>query len=128
MACFKWRNARLGAVVFVALSASAQDDETKCCCTTLDTNICLVKVQNSVDSRLNETYQSALKQLGDSTENVSSLKDAERKWLAYRDATCKAESDLFKGGTIMPQIVHLCIIKLTKRRLADIKDAYLGNR
>ena len=128
MACFTLRNARLAAAILVALSASAQDDETKCCCTTVETSICLVNVQKAVDSTLSETYLMALGHLGDSTENVSNIRDTERKWLAYRDTACKAESELFKGGTIAPQIFHLCVVKLTKRRIADIKDAYLSNR
>ena len=128
MACFTLRHARLAAGILIALSASAQDDETKCCCSTTETNICLVKVQKAVDSRLNETYQSARKHLGSSTVNVSNLRDTERKWLAYRDTACKAESEIFKGGTIVPQTFHLCVVKLTKRRIADIKDAYLSSR
>jgi len=76
---------RFAVAFLVVMSATAQDDETKCCCST-----------------------------------------AER--LAYRNAACKAESDLYKGGTIAPQTFGFCVVKLTKRRIADIKDAYLSNR
>jgi len=114
--------------MLVVMSAHAQDDETKCCCTTADTNICLVKVQKAVDSKLNETYQLALKSLHESEQAVSNLRDTERKWLAYREAACNAESDLYKGGSIAPQMYGFCAVKLTKRRIADLKDAYLSNR
>ncbi len=119
---------RLAAAILVVISASAQEDETKCCCTTVETNVCLAKVEKAVDSRLNDTYQLALKRLHDSTENVSNLRDTERKWLVYREAACNAESKLFKGGTIAPQTFSFCVVKLTKRRIADIKEAYLSNR
>jgi uncharacterized protein YecT (DUF1311 family) len=110
------------------MSAQAQDDETQCCCTTAETNICLVKVQKAVDSQLSEAYQSALKNLHESEQDISNLRDTERKWLAFREAACKAESDLYKGGSIAPQIFGFCVVKLTKRRIADIKDAYFSNR
>jgi uncharacterized protein YecT (DUF1311 family) len=119
---------RLAVAILAVMSARAQDDETKCCCTTADTNICLVKVEKAVDSKLKETYQAALKKLRDSEAGASKLRDTQRKWLAYRDAACKAESDLYEEGSIAPQIFGFCIVKLTKRRIADIQDAYLGNR
>ncbi len=41
---------------------------------------------------------------------------------------CNPESEIFKGGTIVPQVFGFCVVKLTKRRIGDIKDAYLSNR
>jgi len=75
----------------------AQDDETKCCCTTYDTSVCLSKIRDKIDAELNATYQKALrmtKRFG--SEDVENLKDAERKWIAYRDAACKAEYGLWE--------------------------------
>jgi uncharacterized protein YecT (DUF1311 family) len=118
----------LAVAVLAVVSATAQDDETKCCCTTAETNICLVEVEKAVDSMLNETYQAAITKLHGSAPDASKLRDTQRKWLAYRDAACKAESDLYEGGSIAPQTFGFCVVKLTKRRIADIKDAYLSNR
>jgi len=104
-----------------------KNEEDNCCCTTYDTNICLLKVQGKVDQELNQTYQSALKRWNEDP-NREELRQAERAWVSYRDASCKAEGDLYKGGTIMPSIEMHCIIRLTRQRMAEIKDAYLFER
>jgi uncharacterized protein YecT (DUF1311 family) len=111
----------------IAISASAEDDEKKCCCSTMETNLCLIRVQKALDATLNETYQLVLNHRKDSGKNASNLRRVERKWLVYREEACKAESDLYKGGSIAPQIFGFCVVKLTKRRIADIKDAYLSD-
>ena len=105
----------------------SKNEEDACCCTTYDTNMCLSKVEEKVDMELNAVYESALKRWHDYPENVE-LRDAERSWIAYRDATCKAESSLYRGGTIMPSVRSRCILRLTRRRISDLKDAYLFNR
>ena len=118
---------RLAVAILIAMSASAEDDAQRCCCSTLETNLCLVKVQKKLDAELNQTYQLALRHMKNSEENASNLRRVERQWLFYREEACKAESDLYKGGSIAPQIFGFCLVKLTKRRIADIKDAYLSN-
>ena len=59
-----------------------------------------------------------------SAKSVANLKNAERLWIAYRDASCKAESDLYEGGSAASNIYGLCVNRLTKRRIEDIKSAY----
>jgi uncharacterized protein YecT (DUF1311 family) len=46
---------------FAQDTAKDSDDETKCCCTTYDTSVCLTKVLEKVDEQLNDHYQRALK-------------------------------------------------------------------
>jgi uncharacterized protein YecT (DUF1311 family) len=106
---------------------SAKNEEDNCCCTTYDANMCLSKVQDKADQELNQSYQSALKRwnVGPSTEE---LRQAQQAWVTYRDATCKAEGNLYKGGTIMPSVEMRCVIRLTRQRIAEIKDAYLFER
>lgn len=49
------------------------------------------------------------------------LFDAQTKWIAYRDASCKAESALFQGGSIQP-IVHLtCMTRMTRQHITDLR-------
>jgi len=111
-------------VAFRAL-AVAQEEETKCCCTTYDTSSCLSKVHDKVDGELNATYQSAViltKKFGRS--DVENLRDAERKWVAYRDAACKAEYGLWGGGSGGPNGRTMCVIRPTRQRIADLKSVY----
>jgi len=55
---------------------------------------------------------------------VQNLKDAERKWMAYRDAICKAEYGLVGGGSAGPSIQVSCLIRITKQRIADLQAGY----
>jgi uncharacterized protein YecT (DUF1311 family) len=118
------------AFVVIALLASlgtamAQDEETKCCCTTYDMSVCLSKVHDKVDGELNTTYQKALsmtKRFGE--QDVENLKDAEQKWIAYRDAACRAEYGLWGKGSGGPNAHAMCVIRLTRQRTADLKSAY----
>ncbi len=89
--------------------------------------MCLSKVRKKVDQELNQRYQNALKRWSDDPNN-DELRQTERAWVAYRDAACKAEGDLYKGGTIMPSVELSCVIRLTRQRIAEITGAYLFER
>ena len=104
---------------------AAQTDESKCCCTTYDTSLCLAKIHASVEKDLNQTYSEALHQLADSPDDIANLKDAERKWIQFRDAACKSEYALWGGGSGGPNARTTCLIRLTRVRTADIGAAYL---
>jgi uncharacterized protein YecT (DUF1311 family) len=107
-------------------TAVTQGDEKKCCCATYDTSVCLSKIREKVDAELNTTYREAesmTKRLGG--QDVENLKDAEQKWVAYRDAACKAEHSLWGGGSGGPNALSMCGIKLTRQRTADLKRTYI---
>ena len=112
--------------VLIAGSVIAQDDESKCCCSTYDMSLCLGKIHKRVDERLNKTYSDALEEFKDSDTDTVNLKDAERKWLEYRDAACKAEYGLWGGGSGGPNALTMCLIRITRVRTADLKNAYLN--
>ena len=113
--------------LFVGLGTGvmAQDEETKCCCTTYDMSVCLSKIHDKVDAELNATYEKALRltqRFGD--QDVENLSDAEQKWIAYRDAACKAEYGLWGKGSGGPNAYGMCIIRLTRQRTNDLKNVY----
>ena len=85
----------------LAISSTAQGDESKCCCTTCDTSVCLSRIEKEIDAVLNGTYQKALKAVKESytAQDLQNLEEAERKWIAYRETryarwsmTCGAEA------------------------------------
>jgi uncharacterized protein YecT (DUF1311 family) len=111
-------------LLFALGAANAtRDDETKCCCTTYDTSVCLSRIHDRVDAELNATYQKAMKGLGN--EDLQNLKDAERTWVAYRDAACKAEYGLWGGGSGGPNAHTMCVIRLTRQRTANLRNVYV---
>ena len=106
-------------------AAIGQDEEAKCCCTTYDMSVCLSKVRDKVDAELNTTYEKALRltqRVGD--QDVENLRDAEQKWMTYRDAACKAEYGLWGKGSGGPNAHAMCIIRLTRQRTSDLKSVY----
>ena len=55
---------------------------------------------------------------------IAGLKEAERRWLSYRDIQCKAAAQKYEGGSIAPMIYSQCLTSLTKHRTADLKSIY----
>jgi uncharacterized protein YecT (DUF1311 family) len=86
-----------------------------------------VRVLKKVDAELTAVYQKALKVAKDSytTEDVQNLINAERKWMAYRDAACKAERGLWGNGTGAPATHSIRLIRVTQQRISAIKEAYI---
>lgn len=48
------------------------------------------------------------------------LLEAQRAWIAYRDAHCKSEGFQFRGGTMEPLIVSSCKAHQTRMRTQDL--------
>ena len=95
--------------------------------TTPEIVACLAKSLKAVDAELNTEYRKALKIASDQyhrSTDVQNLRDAERKWIAYRDAICKAEYGLVGGSTAGPSIQISCLIRITKQRIADLQAEY----
>src|SRR5882724_5855630 len=114
--------ALVSVVVFPLASATAQDDETKCCCTTYDTSVCLSKIQDGVEVQLDAAYKAVLEiAKGYTPEDVENFKDAQQKWLVFRDAACKAEYGLWGKGSGGSNAHAMCIIRINRERIADLK-------
>lgn len=50
--------------------------------------------------------------------------DAARDWEAYRESQCRAEADVFAGGSILPLVFANCKTRMTKARIAEVKAQY----
>ena len=111
--------------VFLTIPLHAQSDGCDGY-TTPEMVACLAKALKAVDDELNAEYRKALKVAQDQYKpaDVQNLRDAERKWIAYRDAICKAEYGLVGGGTAGPSIQISCLIRITKQRIADLQAEY----
>lgn len=102
---------------------AAQCEEKR---TTLDISQCLGTALKRADTELNRSYQQALKNLN--MADGERLRIAQRAWAAYRDAQCKAEFELWDGGTGGQIALPQCMLKLTKRRTTEIKETYGGEK
>jgi uncharacterized protein YecT (DUF1311 family) len=94
--------------------------------TTADTADCFYAASKKADAELNRTYSeigAALKNRG-RKDDIENLVDAQRLWLQFRDASCKAERALYQGGTAAPVAYSACIEELTRKRTEDLKATY----
>ena len=89
---------------------------------TLAMENCFDKAYKAADRELNQTYSEISKVL--QPDELQQLKVAQRLWIQLRDATCTAESDLYKGGTASAPAYSACLEEETRKRTADLKTIY----
>lgn len=75
---------------------------------------CVGRETNWWDSQLNVHYASLEETLD--ADLFASLRDAQRSWLAYRDASCGFEYELWSEGTIRTLVYASCILDSTAQR------------
>lgn len=88
--------------------------------TQAEMNICAGEDYKAADAALNQAYQKLVAMLND--EEKAQLKDAENAWIKYRDLHCDFVGDQYKGGTMRPMIVGLCLADVTRNRTTEIKN------
>jgi uncharacterized protein YecT (DUF1311 family) len=128
----KFSLALLSLTSFIAvLSCSAQHMNTPTApCQSpmsgMDSSNCFRAAAQGADKELNLTYmqiRAALKNRG-GNDDLQNLVNAQRLWLQFRDASCKAEHALYEGGTAAPEVYDACIEETTRLRTIDLKTAY----
>ncbi|WP_339748238.1 lysozyme inhibitor LprI family protein [uncultured Maricaulis sp.] len=66
------------------------------------------------DSRLNTAYTRYMQQLG--APRDEGLREAQRAWMALRDADCEFEASAFAGGSMQPLVTAACMRDYAARR------------
>lgn len=70
------------------------------------------------DATLNTVYKQLMAKLGKSGQ--TSLRDAERAWIGFRDKHCAFVGSAAEGGSIQATIVGQCQTELTVDRVAQL--------
>jgi uncharacterized protein YecT (DUF1311 family) len=89
---------------------------------TMDTAKCFDRAYKEADSKLNKTYERIKKVL--QGDEITDLTMAQRLWIQYRDATCKAEYDLFSGGSGGPPTRLACLEAEARAREVSLLRSY----
>lgn len=111
-------------VVMVALAAGAAAAEQTNCDTTMaqqGMNLCADRAFLAADAELNDAHADAVscaQVVGGEAEAL--LRVAQRAWVPFRDAACKAEAYVFDGGSMQPMIFSYCLARLTEVRRAEL--------
>ncbi len=89
--------------------------------TQLEMNDCAAAEFAQADAALNAAWGPA-KNHADANGYGELLLDAQRKWLAFRDAACTAELAPYSGGSIQPLIWSNCLTRLTRTRTQELLE------
>ncbi|MGB5863129.1 MAG: lysozyme inhibitor LprI family protein [Sulfitobacter sp.] len=102
--------------------AQAQTDEA---CLSPQTQLlmteCAFKAYDASDVELNEVWISA-KEFADAIGQGDALLEAQRTWLAFRDAACGVHAAPYEGGSIQPMIRANCLSTLTQERTRMLRE------
>jgi uncharacterized protein YecT (DUF1311 family) len=110
----------LAALLALGVGCSAQAQE--CDASQASMNQCAAKELTDLDTRLNRHYKAQMAWL-DSPAKRQALKDAQVKWIAFRDADCRYEAGKAQdGGSMWPLVQARCLIKHTEVRVKQLED------
>lgn len=101
----------------VSAFASKCDDMTS----TIEIRMCLAKELEKEDKRLNVVYGKLVKKLD--KVGQTKLRNAQRAWIAFRDAECEYSSDEMRGGTFEVVLLSSCHVSMTKERADQLQDS-----
>ncbi|MDT8856110.1 lysozyme inhibitor LprI family protein [Paracoccaceae bacterium Fryx2] len=116
------------AALLLAQPAAAQEVDCEAAEVQMELTFCAEQDWNAADKALNVTYKAAR----DVMRNIDAglpearrgaemqLRDAQRAWVTFRDATCSAEGYAYHGGSIEPMVIYACRARLTWQRAEDL--------
>lgn len=85
--------------------------------TQIDMNQCAAARYKRADATLNVAWRKLMAQAGSAKVDYLA---AQRLWLQFRAAECKAEGRTYQGGSIQPLILSSCLADLTEARTKQI--------
>ncbi|MEO9383479.1 lysozyme inhibitor LprI family protein [Chromobacterium phragmitis] len=116
--------------LFASHAALAEDDPCKEASNTIEINECMQKQFDGKDRLLNDRYRELLQKLrADEARDKPAAKEkpsamlvqAQRKWIAFRDADCGAKYQIYAGGTIRNAVFLGCKIERTEQRIKELE-------
>jgi uncharacterized protein YecT (DUF1311 family) len=129
---------RLAAVVLLLsmLPVTSLAQETDCAAaqTQAEMNACAYQDWEAADAVLNALWPQARAvtkaQDADLPEELKgadqALLNAQRAWIAFRDAQCASEGFAMRGGSAEPLLIYGCMASLTEDRVEDLRAVIEG--
>ena len=123
------RLAGLGFVAaLIAFPAVAQQVDCATAEAQVELTYCAEQEWLAADADLNAAYGVARAQMQGIDADLPAsergaaayLRDAQRAWVTFRDATCAAEGYAMHGGSAEPMVIYGCRARLTEQRTADL--------
>ncbi len=93
-----------------------------------DMNRCAAASAREADAELNRVYPQVVRQMQRYDRDAETggeaerrLREAQRAWIAFRDAQCSLAGVEALGGSLEPLLVSGCIKDLTERRISELQ-------
>ena len=83
---------------------------------------CAAQAYQASDAQLNELFHEIRQRVGDDVDTRHLLRDAERAWVAFRDAECAFAASAVAGGSAYPMVLDLCLNELTQSRIEQFRQ------
>jgi uncharacterized protein YecT (DUF1311 family) len=83
---------------------------------------CAGAARDKADAALNAVYKQIVARLNDDGAKTKRLIEAEKAWIAFRDAECAFANSDTEGGSIHSMEVTLCEEKLTTTRTQELRS------
>lgn len=108
------------ALAAAALGGNAMALDCSNAVSTPDINECAAREQKQVEARLNTVYQRVLKTVTDRKVRTQFV-SAQRLWVKYREADCKAVYEKYAGGTIRTVMFIGCMQNRAETRIKELE-------
>jgi uncharacterized protein YecT (DUF1311 family) len=122
-------NFSLAVGLWIAVSAccsaqhmQAKDGPRQGPSSTADEAACFDNAYQRADVDMNRYYRRV--ETLETGSDLTNLKNAQRLWIQFRDANCKAEYDLYEGGSARPTVKLACLEVMTRHRTEELKIMY----
>jgi len=113
--------------MFMALGIGCSAQAEDCDSTQAAMNQCASKQYKAVDDQLNTQYKAQMNYLT-TPARKKALQEAQKKWIAFRDADCQYQVGKREdGGSLWPLSQAQCLTEHTKVRVDQLK-AYTACR
>lgn len=101
----------------------------------MEMNACAALDFERADAELNAAYRAAIAHARAESYRVAgderpgdeaTLREAQRAWVAFRDAQCRLEGYEARGGSMEPMLFEGCRARLTRERIRQLSPEPLG--
>jgi uncharacterized protein YecT (DUF1311 family) len=82
---------------------------------------CADQAYRKTDAELNAVYNQITDRLKRDKESMKLLINAQKAWLAFRDAECTFSTSASAQGSVYPMLVAQCRDGLTSKRIDELK-------
>jgi uncharacterized protein YecT (DUF1311 family) len=84
-------------------------------------NVCADQAYRKTDAELNDVYKQIHDRLKNDKGTIKLLVNAQKAWLAFRDAECTFSTSASAQGSVYPMLVAQCRDGLTSKRIDELK-------